>query len=326
MKAWLLSQLGSVDNISLGDAPDPVAGKGEAVVALQYAALNPADRYLAEGQYPARPTFPHILGRDGIGKIVELGEGTENWKIGDEVVIVRSEIGVSRAGTFAEKVAVPTESLVSHPAGWTAEQSAGATLVYLTAWQALTQWGDLPPSLVLVTGASGGVGIATIHLAAALGHTVVGLSRGEGKVAAILEQGASLVLDPNDTQWRRKLKEMYRTRKVDLVVENIGGSLFNELLDVMGMNGRISVVGRLAGPVPAFNTASLFFRRLRIGGVAVGTYTAAESRIAWEQLVGRLRQTGKAPLVDQVFDFTRLPDAFARLHSGPLGKVLLKIA
>src|SRR5207248_9329575 len=134
----------------------------------------PAGRYPAEGKYPARPGFPPILGRDGIGVVESIGEGVSEFKAGDKVSIVRSEVGVSRPGTFAERVAVPVESLVRPPAGWSDEESAGATLVYLTAFQAITQWADLPKNPVtLITGASGGVGVASTHLAKALGHTVI---------------------------------------------------------------------------------------------------------------------------------------------------------
>ena len=147
MRAWLLSSLGGIDKIALGDAPDPSAA-GEAVVKLIFAGLNPADRYLAEGQYPARPSFPHILGRDGLGVIESLGSPSSEFKVGDKVAIVRSDIGVNRAGTFAQRVAVPIESLVHPPADWSDEQAGGATLVYLTAYQAITQWPDLPGDCV----------------------------------------------------------------------------------------------------------------------------------------------------------------------------------
>src|SRR5580658_3250519 len=162
MKAWLLKQTGGLDLLGLGEAAEPIAAAGEAVLGIELAGLNPADRYLAEGQYPARPTMPHILGRDGVGTIVAVGAGVTRFKVGDRAIVLRSEIGVNRPGTFAEKVAVPVESLVEIPAGWSDEQAGGAALVYLTAYQALTQWGDLPPSVVLITGASGGVGVATV--------------------------------------------------------------------------------------------------------------------------------------------------------------------
>lgn len=325
MKAWLLDKFEGVKTLRIGDMADPVAGPGEVVLEVEFAALNPADRYLAEGQYPARPPLPHVLGRDAVGVVSALGEGVSGVRMGDRKVVLRGDVGVSRAGTLAQRVAAPVQSLVDVPAGWSREESAGATLVYLTAYQALTQWGDLPPSVVLVTGASGGVGVATIQLASAMGHTVVGLSRSEEKRARVRELGAAVALDPEDPQWPRRLKEQLGDRRVDLAVDNIGGELFTRVLETLGNNGRVSVVGRLAGPVPEFNTASLFFRRLKIGGVAVGAYTNAESRAAWAEVVGLLAKSGAKPLVDDVFGFDRVPEAFERLARGPMGKIVVRV-
>ena len=158
MKAWLLDQFSSADRLRLADVPDPVPGPADVLLDVQFAALNPADAYLAQGQYPARPPLPHVLGRDGVGTIIALGSGVSGVQVGEQRLILRGEVGVTRWGTFAQKVAVPLESLVNLPAHWSPPQCACATLVYLTAYQALTQWGDLAPSAVLVSGASGGVG------------------------------------------------------------------------------------------------------------------------------------------------------------------------
>jgi NADPH2:quinone reductase len=231
----------------------------------------------------------------------------------------------SRWGTFAELVAVPAESLIEIPSGWTEEQAGSASLVYVTAFQALTQWEDLPAqSVMLVTGASGGVGVASTQLGVAMGHTVIGLSRGSEKHATIRSLGAALVLDPADAQWRKTLGEFLGKRKVDLAIDNVGGPLFNEVIATLGNRGRISVVGRLAGEVPQFNTATLFSRRLRIGGVAVGAYTNQESRQAWKSSLDLLNKTAARPLIDHVFPFDQLPAAFARLAKGPMGKVLIR--
>src|SRR5438552_7627604 len=179
MKAWVMQSFEGVNHLTIQNVTDPHAAAGELILRVEYAALNPADRYLSEGRYPAKPPLPHILGRDGVGIVDEIGEGVRDQTKGDRRVILRSEVGVNRWGTFAEKVAVPVESLVEVPAGWTPEQSAGAPLVYLTAYQALTQWGDLANAIVLVTGASGGVGVASIQLAKGMGHRVIALSRSE---------------------------------------------------------------------------------------------------------------------------------------------------
>ena len=326
MKAWLLDRFEGVSTLRLGQMPDPRAAAGEVVMEVAHAALNPADRYLAEGQYPAHPPLPHVLGRDGIGTILEVGPGVREVRPGDRRAILRGEVGVSRAGTLAQRVAVPAESLIEIPSGWSDQEAGSASLVYLTAYQALTQWGALPsPAVVLITGASGGVGVAGTQLAKALGHTVVALSRSPEKQQRLKGLGADLTLDPQDVQWPAQLKQSLGERRVDLAIDKIGGELFTRVIETLGNHGRVSVVGRLAGPVPQFNTASLFFRRLRIGGVAVGAYTNAEGHAAWQQVLALLSRSGARPLVDQVFGFEQVPQAFARLERGPMGKVVVKI-
>ncbi len=326
MKAWLIDGFKGIGGLRLADVPNPVPQPEEVILQLQYAALNPADRYLAEDLYPAKPRLPHVLGRDGIGTVVEVGSGVKDVRVGDRRAILRGEVGGNRPGTFAQRVAVPAQDLVEIPAGWSEPEAAGATLVYLTAYQALTMWGPLPPlAVVLVTGASGGVGVATVQLAAALGHKVLALSRSPQKSRRLEQLGATATFNPEDPKWREAVKALLGTRRVDLAIDNIGGKLLPEVIDTLGEQGRISVVGRLAGPVPSFNTATLFFRRLRLGGVAVGAWANAESRAAWQQAVDLLARAAARPQVDKVFPFDQLPQAFERLARGPMGKVLLAV-
>lgn len=325
MKAWFIDELAGIQALRLRETPDPKPGPGEVLLDVSYAALNPADRYLAERQYPARPTLPHILGRDGIGTVVALGDGVSDVKVGEKCTIMRGETGVNKPGTFAERVVIPATDLAPVPEGWSDQEAAGASLVYLTAYQALTMWGPLPEkATILVTGASGGVGVASVQLAAAMGHTVIALSRSASKRTRLQQLGAGIVIDPQDTVWRKDLKKTL-PKGVDLAVDSVGGALLPDVIDALGMWGRLSLVGRLAGPVPNFNTAALFFRRLRMGGVAVGTYTREESRQAWAEVQRLLAKAGMRPLVDSVFAFDKLPDAFEKLAQGPMGKVLLAI-
>lgn len=325
MRAWLLDTFSGVESLRLAEVADPVPAEGEVLLEMRYAALNPADRYLAEKQYPAKPALPHILGRDGLGVVHRIGPGVNGFQVGQKCIILRSEIGVNRPGTFAQLVVVPVESLVEVPAQWSDVQASGAALVYLTGYQALTQWGDLPAGMVLITGASGGVGIASIQLARALGHTVVALSRNSAKRRELQKLGAQYTFDPADAQWVQQLKSALGPRRVDLAIDNIGGEMLPQVIQTLGDHGKVSLVGQLAGAVPQFNTATLFFRRLRMGGVAVGAFTLDQTIAAWRTVVAMLSKAAAKPVVDQVFDFERLPQAFARLAEGPLGKVLLKI-
>jgi len=326
MQAWLMDDFKGIGGLRLAAAPKPIPQPDEVILQVHYAGLNPADAYLAEKQYPAKPRLPHILGRDGMGTVVEVGSRVTDIQVGDRRAILRGEVGINRPGTFAQRVAVPVQDLVELPAGWSEQEAAGATLVYLTAYQALTMWGPLPPSaVVLVTGASGGVGVATVQLAAALGYKVVALSRNPEKSRRLEQLGATATFNPEDPNWRPAVKTLLTPGRVDLAIDNIGGKLLPEVIDTLADHGRVSVVGRLAGPVPSFNTATLFFRRLRLGGVAAGAWTNAESRAGWQQIVALLARTGARPQVDKIFPLDQLPEAFERLARGPMGKVLLAV-
>ena len=331
MRAWLMQSYEGVDKLELKEAADPKPGSGEALLRTRFAALNPADAFLARAMYPANPPLPHILGRDGVGEVIAVGAGVENVRVGDTVGVLRCDVGVSTWGTLAEKTVAPAASLAPVPGGWSLEEMAGAPLAFLTAWQALTQWSDPPAppkpgSVVLVTGASGGVGIASVLLGKSMNLTVVALSRSAEKGAKLKELGADYVFDPADPGLRKAVLTALSPRRVDLAVDNIGGVLFNEVIAMLGYAGRISVVGRSAGPVPEFNTASLFFRRNRVGGVAVSDYSPESAQATWKEIVRRLEAMRKRPIIDRIYPFDEVKQAFARLAQGPLGKVVVRVA
>lgn len=330
MRAWLMDSYDGVEKLRLDKVPDPMPGPGEALLAIHFVALNPADAFLSIGQYPARPPLPHVLGRDGVGTVVAVGPGVDNVKIGETVGILRCGAGVTSWGTLAEKTVVPAASLAPVPQGWSEQEMATAPLVFLTAWQALTQWNDPPRppepgSVLLVTGASGGVGVASILLGKSMGLTIAALSRSPEKQARLRELGAAFTFDPSDPNLRKSILCALDPRKVDLVVDNVGGPEFEQVVAVLGYGGKISVVGRSGGPVPEFNTATLFFRRNRIGGVAVGDYTPESAQQAWREIAARLHHDGSRPVIDCVFDFADVKAAFARLGQGPMGKVLVRV-
>src|SRR5215469_14650859 len=186
MRAWVMDSYDGVEKMQMRDVPDPQPGPGQVLLRVKFAALNPADAFLARAMYPANPPLPHVLGRDGVGEVVGLGANVKNVPLGEIVGVLRCDVGVSTWGTLAEKTAVPAASTASVPKGWKLEEMACAPLALLTAYQALTQWSDppappAPGSVVLVTGASGGVGIASILLGKSMQLTVVALSRSAEK-------------------------------------------------------------------------------------------------------------------------------------------------
>ncbi len=320
-----------VEKLRLGEVPDPQPGPGQALLQMKFAALNPADAFLADGMYPAKPRLPHILGRDGVGDVIAVGPGVGNVKVGDTVGILRCDAGVEVWGTLAEKAVIAAASLAPIPKGWSLEEAAGAPLVFLTAWQALTQWSEppaplAPGSVLLVTGGSGGVGVASVLLGKSMGLVVVALSRSSEKGEKLKQLGADFVFSPDTPNLRKAISSALAPRKIDIVVDNVAGPAFNDLIAMLGYGGRISVVGRSGGAVPEFNTATLFFRRNRIGGVAVSDYTPDSAQAAWKEIVRRLDGLAKRPVSDGIFPFAEVKAAFARLAQGPMGKVLVRVA
>ncbi len=330
MRAWFMDAYDGVDHLRLGETQDPSPGPNQVLLRVQFAALNPADAFLAQAMYPAKPSLPHILGRDGVGEVEAIGPGVTKVRLGETAGILRCDCGVDLWGTLAEKVVVSAASIARPPEGWSLEQMAAAPLVYLTAWQALTQWSDPPApppagSVLLVTGASGGVGTASVQLGKSMGLTVVALTRSAEKGARLKELGADFVFDPADPNLRKAVAAAIAPRKVDIAVDNVGAALFNQVIGLLGYGGRVSVVGRSGGAVPEFNTGMLFFKRNRIGGVAVSDYTAEQAHAAWAQIIRRLNVTGQKPVIDKIFPFEDVKPAFERLAEGPMGKVLVRV-
>jgi NADPH:quinone reductase-like Zn-dependent oxidoreductase len=328
MKAWLWDGQAGLDHIQLKDTSDPVPADDEVVLDVDYAALNPADRMMAERRYPypVYPPAPHVLGRDGVGVVTKVGAAVDDVHVGDRRVLLRSQVGLMRWGMFAQRVTVPASALAEVPEGWTLEQAAGAAVVYISAYRALTLWEPLKPnSNILITGASGGVGIATSQLATAMGHTVVALSRNTDKHQPLKDIGAVYTFNPDDTDWPQQVKDALGPRGVNLAVDTIGGPQLPGVIETMGDLGRLSLVGQLGGVVPNFDTGTLFSRWLRIGAMALSLYTPDEHRQAWHELGAILARTGARPLVDSVFAFDELPQAFQRLGKGPMGKVVLQV-
>ncbi len=323
MKSWRFREFGKIENLKLEEIPVPASGEGDALVKLEYAALNPADKFLVMGQYPRPGKPPFAVGRDGCGTI-ETPAKNGRFKKGDRVVILRSEIGVTREGTLAQFVAVPEESLTPLPAGWTSQEGAAGPLVQLTAWQALVDEGLCAPGkTVLVTGASGGVGTAAVLLAKGLGAKVVALSRSEEKRKKLKEMGADLVYDTGDPEIVKRVTEGLGGGRADIVVENLAGPFLQKSINMTGHRGRICVMGLLAGLNSDIVIGSFMFKRIHIIGIAVGDYTPAQSQGAWAKIVETLNKSGKRPPVDRVFPLEQVQEAFAHLSKGPMGKVVV---
>lgn len=326
MRAWRFHEFGDIANYAIVDVAEPEPGDGEVLIRLRYASLNPADRLLIEGKYPGAGDLPLTVGRDGSGTVEKSGEGSR-FKAGDEVIVLRSEIGITRQGTLAEFVA-PPESVVAHlPKGWTMEEGAAAPLVYLTAWKALVVQGGLRKGQsVLVTGASGGVGIASVQLAKALGAKVIALSRSEEKRRRLEELGADAALDDGASDLSQKVRAALGGKGPDVVIENLGGARLDQHIGIANLNARVMVIGLLAGRISEINLGQVLFKQVRIEGVHVGKLVPTQAQDAWRRIVDTLVAIGARPIVDKIFPMGQVQEAFEHLAGEHMGKVLVEVA
>jgi NADPH2:quinone reductase len=274
--------------------------------------------------YPGAGELPLTVGRDGAGVVEHAPEGSR-FAVGDEVVILRSEIGITRQGTLAEYVAAPEAVVAPLPAGWSLEEGAAAPLVYLTAWKALVTQGHLKSrENVLVTGASGGVGIAAVQLANALGATVAALSRDAAKRDELLALGAHAAIDSNADDLENQVSAALKGG-VDLVIDNLAGPFVQKYMNMANLNARIMVIGLLAGRTAELQLGLLLFKQTRIEGVHVGKFTPSEAQSAWASIVETLARAEARPSVAKVFSMEQVQEAFAHLRGGHLGKVLVDV-
>jgi len=324
MRAWRFHEPGNIANLVLEEVEKPQLKPGEALVQLECAALNPADRYLVQGQYPRAGAPPFTPGRDGAGVVVEVGLDSR-FKPGDKVCLLGGGLtGVSLPGTLAEYAPIPEAWLAPVPDGWTFEQAA-ATLTSLTAWRALVVCGKLQSGeTVLITGASGGVGTAALFLAKALGARIVALSRSEEKRERLIAMGAAAAIDSGSPTLEKEVRAAAGDRPVSLVVENLGGPYLEKAARIVAPEGKIIVVGLLAGLTATVTIGLLIHKNIQIEGMSVNNFKAEEAQEAWKQIVVLYAENHHRPPISKVFPFEQVQEAFAHLLSGPMGKVVVR--
>lgn len=325
MRAWRFHQPGDIANLVLEEVECPEPASGEALVEIYCAALNPADRYLVQGQYPRAGSPPFTPGRDAAGVVVKAAPGGR-FKEGDSVFLLGGLTGISKPGALAEYCPIPEEWLAPVPEGWTFEQAAAAPLVHLTAWRALVVCGGLQAGeTVLITGASGGVGSAAVTLAHALGAHVVALSRSAEKRKALAALGADLTLDTTSATLEKDVRDETAESPVSLVVETLGGDYLKKCIKIIASHGRIMVLGLLADMTANIPVALLIHKNLRLQGMSVSAFSAEEAQEAWQRIMQCYSSHARRPLISRTFGFDQVQEAFAHLQAGPLGKVVVHV-
>jgi len=328
VKALIVREHGPIENLLLEEAPDPVAGPGEVLIDVHAVSVNFPDLLVIGGTYQTLPPLPFSPGKDLAGVVAAVGEGVTTCQPGDRVA------AQNEYGTYAQRCVVPQMNCYPIPAGMSFADAAAMGLTYPTAHFALVERARFQPGeTVLVNGAAGGVGIATLQVAKALGATVIASVDSAAKAELARKNGADHVVRTDVPDLRDAFRDQVfgavGRRGVDIVVDPVGGDVFDASMRVIAWCGRIIVVGFAAGRIPEVKTGHLLVKNISLIGLQYSSYREREpwkvqqvqrELFAWYE-AGRLK-----PHVMAEFALADYRQALRMVRDGKaVGKVVIRM-
>ena len=326
MKALIVKEHGPIESLTLGDFADPVPGKGQVLVDVHAASINFPDLLVVAGTYQNLPPRPFVPGKDLSGVVAAVGEGVTRVKSGDRIVVQIEH------GAFAERAVVPEALCCPMPAKMSYAEGAAMGLTYLTAHNALIERANFKAGeTVLVTGAAGGVGLACVQLAKALGAVVVAAVSSEAKAQMVRASGADHVVRTDvpglRESFRKQVFDAVGRRGVDLVLENVGGDVFDASLRVMAWCGRLVIIGFAGGRIPEVKAGYLLVKNISLIGLQSSDYrerTPQVVRDAYQHLFSLYEQGKLKPHVMAAYPMADYAQAMHMVQDRKvLGKVVI---
>jgi NADPH:quinone reductase-like Zn-dependent oxidoreductase len=325
----------SLDDIRRAERPDPKPGPRDVLVRLRAAALNYRDHAIVTGKYRYNLDHDTIPCSDGAGEVVAVGTGVTRFKPGDRVVPTffqvwidgappksRAALGAPLDGTLAEFIALDEDGCVAMPPSLSFEEAATLPCAGPTAWNALMNAGARvkPGDTVLCLG-TGGVSMFALQFARAAGARVIVTSSSDAKIERAKSLGASDGVNyKSHPDWEKEVLALTGGRGVDCVIENGGVGTLARSFQCLAWEGKVALIGVLAGPQGDANPHDLMFKRGSLHGIGVGT------RATLEQLIQAVEVNRIKPVIDKVFPFDQALDAFRLQASGDfLGKIVVTI-
>ncbi len=323
MKALLCTRLGGPEDLSLEDVADPVPEPGEARVRVSVAALNFFDTLIIAGKYQVKPELPFSPGGEACGIVEALGEGVEDFAVGDRVMVHVSY------GTARERIAVPVARLARVPDGVSDEVAAGLSITYGTTLHALVDRARIQPGETLVVlGASGGVGLAAVELGKLLGARVIACASSPDKLEVARAHGADDLIDYKADNLREALRRL-APEGVDVVYDAVGGDLAEPAMRALAWKGRFLVIGFAAGEIPKFPLNVIMLKGIDVQGVHWGAFVEREPALHQKNQAQLLAWAAEGKLTVKVHGIYPL-DAYAEAlgilkRREASGKVILKV-
>jgi NADPH:quinone reductase-like Zn-dependent oxidoreductase len=336
MKAYEIQAFG-FESLKLVDYPEPKLAGGQVLLKMRAWSLNFRDLMVAKGQYNPKLKMPAVPLSDGVGEVVQTGEGVSRVKVGDRVAAafmprwISGEINETKArsalggggpeGMLAQFVAINEEGVVHVPDHLTDQQAATLPCAAVTAWHALVPQGHVKSGDTVLVLGTGGVSIFALQFARLHGARVIATSSSDEKLAKAKKLGASDGINYKTTPaWEKSVLELTDGRGVDFVVEVGGAGTLTQSMKAVRPGGQISLIGVLSGGAGQINPLPILMRGIRVQGIFVG------SREMFEAMNRAITLHRLEPVVDRVFPFAEAVEAFRYMETAAhFGKVAIKI-
>ena len=323
MKAVLCERLGAPEDLVLRDIEMPSPGPGEVLVEVSAAALNFFDTLIIQGKYQFRPELPFSPGAEFAGRVLETGEGIEAFEPGDRVM------GYVRWGAVRGAVIATEDDLVALPDEVSDEAAAGLSVTYGTSLHAFRDRAHLEPGeTVAVLGASGGVGLAAVEIAKAMGARVIACASSAEKLELARAHGADVLVNYAEEDLKTRLKQLTDGCGVDMVYDPVGGELAEAALRATGWRGRYLVIGFAAGEIPKLPLNLVMLKGCDVLGVFWGDAIVREPeahRDNMEQLLAWMREGRISPHLHAVYPIEETARALRELADRKVqGKVVIR--
>jgi len=323
MKAAVIEKQGGLDNLVYREWPDPEPGPGEVTVRVAACGLNHLDIFVRRGMPGLPVDYPFISGGDIAGTVETLGEGVQDFAVGDRVLLNPSSdkgmLGETIPGGMAELACTPASHAIPIPESVSFEQAACLPVAYGTAWRMFHERATLEAGeTVLILGASGGVGNAAVQIAKNAGARVVACTSSVEKGERLRELGADYVINTSETNFSREAWTLTEKKGVDVVVNYTGGETWVPSIRALRKHGRLITCGATAGFDPKTDLRYIWVRELNIIG-SDGWTTEGIRALLDEVAAGRID-----PIVHQVLPLSEARAAEKLLEDRAVfGKVLL---
>lgn len=335
MKRWEVSALG-LDQLTQRAIRRPIAGAGEVLIKVDAVSLNYRDGEVITLGMGVPLEFPFVPASDMSGRVVAVGKNVSRFAVADQVVanfipgwIDGTPLSWTEAptqggpiqGLLSEYVVMPADWLVHAPKTLNALEASTLPVAALTAWMALFELGRLRVGQTVVVQGTGGVSLFAIQMAVMAGATVIVISGSDENIARAKTLGAMHAINRSATpEWQSAVLALTGGRGADQILEMGGGASVGRSLSAIAQGGQISVIGFLESDHFSLPILPLLGSRAKIVGISVG------SRRALEDMISMIDRKALKPVIDTVFGFDQVPEAFARLSQKTFGKIVVRVS